>query len=766
LPCEIVAQFGVSTGGNTAGQTGLVDGSIVLVGAGIVTLSQATNTNGATVSVVVNEAFGVSTGGNTVGQTGATHGSFVLAGGANITLSQLTNASGATVSILGVTSTAGAAALVVRAGTQDATSGTVVFSNANAISFGMTNSSIVTASYAQSTNGVQAFGVSGGSGNTGTTLGTIALVGSGDVLLSQGTAAGSNATITVSGAGLTVMRVGGDFVSASANRIDLANANGVSFGSAAANQITASIDAGATATGNFGALAAGTQTATSGTVVLSNSNGVSFGMSGSSQITASVAAGATATGNLGALAAGSQTASSGTVVFSNLALDSTNGGVVSFGMAGSSQVTARVLGALANLRISAGTLDTTYRVSAPVGVSNSLQLLWFGNLSHSAADVDTPRLSIQAVAAAAGTQTATVGTAAFADSNGVSFGMSGSSQITASIAAGATATGNLGALAAGTQTATSGTVVFSNSNGVSFGMSGSSRITASYSQSTAPGALAAGSQTATSGTVVFSNSNGVSFGMSGSSQITASYSQSTAPGALAAGTQTATSGTVVFSNSNGVSFGLSGSTRLTASVAPVVQSYLENLRAADLINIIYTTAMNSLVVQRLAVPWANIQATQLDCNLYISNSNNAGATLSFRWGIYTMSGSTASLASSGSRSGAYNSTLAGSSYTDASFWRVWSTPVNWNVTPGEYLVAFNLASASALTAGTYSMNCGRNTQFIGEPYVAQNYSKYFDMGIVNTNGLPNSIELSAITQTGATNTSAPAFPWFKLIGTF
>src|SRR6185369_1888804 len=52
------------------------------------------------------------------------------------------------------------------------------------------------------------------------------------------------------------------------------------------------------------------------------------------------------------------------------------------------------------------------------------------------------------------------------------------------------------AAAAGTQTATSGTVVFSNSNGVTFGMSNSSVITASYTQSTSPGAIAAGTQTA------------------------------------------------------------------------------------------------------------------------------------------------------------------------------------------------------------------------------------------------------------------------------
>lgn len=173
----------------------------------------------------------------------------------------------------------------------------------------------------------------------------------------------------------------------------------------------------------------------------------------------------------------------------------------------------------------------------------------------------------------AGTQSVASGTVAFSDSNGVSFGMSGSSRITASVGAGATATGNLGAFAAGTQTATSGTIVFSDSNNVSFGMSGSTRVTASIpAGATATGnfgALSAGTQQATSGTVVLSDSNGVSFGMSGSTRITASVAAGATAtgnlGALAAGTQTGTSGTVVLSDSNGLSFGMSGSTRITGS---------------------------------------------------------------------------------------------------------------------------------------------------------------------------------------------------------
>ena len=168
-------------------------------------------------------------------------------------------------------------------------------------------------------------------------------------------------------------------------------------------------------------ISAGAARITSGEAVFSNSNGVSFGVNGQT-VTGSVDAGATATGNFGALAAGTQTATSGTVVLSN-----SNG--LSFGLSGSTRVTA---------------------------------------------SMDALRSLV------AGTRTATGSQYSLANSNGVSFGVvTNDSQITASVAAGATATGNFGALAAGTQTATSGTAILSNANGITFGMAGSATITGS-----------------------------------------------------------------------------------------------------------------------------------------------------------------------------------------------------------------------------------------------------------------------------------------------
>jgi hypothetical protein len=82
--------------------------------------------------------------GNTAGASTLSGTNIVLAGGSNITLS----ANGSTVSIIGTSGGGGGGGNVVAAGTQTAaTSGTVKFSNSNGITFGMSNSSIVTASH-------------------------------------------------------------------------------------------------------------------------------------------------------------------------------------------------------------------------------------------------------------------------------------------------------------------------------------------------------------------------------------------------------------------------------------------------------------------------------------------------------------------------------------------------------------------------------------------------------------------------------------------
>lgn len=313
------------------------------------------------------------------------------------------------------------------------------------------------------------------------------------------------------------------------------DANGVSFG-IDGQTITASVNAGA---GGGAAISAGTQSVSTGTVVFSNSNNVTFGMSGSSRVTASASFPAETPFGV---SAGTQSVSTGTLVFSN----SNN---VSFGMSGSSRVTASIQPGVSAIADGNGsTVTSGVVVFSAVGGNVNFGL----NGSTMTAICD--------FAISAGTQSTDAGTVRFSNSNGVSFGMSGGTRITASVDA-------IKSISAGTTRITSGEAVFSNSNGVSFGVNGNT-VTASVATSLTNINVSAGTTSNNLSALVFSNSNGVTFGLNGST-VTASASPPPAAGiaSISAGTTRVTSGEIVFSNSNGVSFGINGQT-ITATVTP------------------------------------------------------------------------------------------------------------------------------------------------------------------------------------------------------
>ena len=94
---------GVSNLGNTAGSTGITGTQLVLVGSDNITLSQSTGVNGGTVSFIGGGgggfSAGASTGGNTAGDTGITGTRMVFVGTGPVSLSQATAAAGGTLSI-------------------------------------------------------------------------------------------------------------------------------------------------------------------------------------------------------------------------------------------------------------------------------------------------------------------------------------------------------------------------------------------------------------------------------------------------------------------------------------------------------------------------------------------------------------------------------------------------------------------------------------------------------------------------------------------
>lgn len=204
--------------------------------------------------------------------------------------------------------TAGDGGNGIAGGTSTAAStGTVVFSNSNGISFGL-NGLTMTASHNGLTTGMASdagsnFMQSGERGNYFYTSNNTFLT----------TAAQSNH-------------------SHGAIQFNLTNLT-ASYTSAS-NGLTVDMSAGAGGAGDGGNIiaAAGSTAASTGTIVFSNANGVSFGLNGGT-MTASVAAAGGAQTGISGVIAGSQTQTVGTMEFVN-----SNG--ITFGMSNSSQITA------------------------------------------------------------------------------------------------------------------------------------------------------------------------------------------------------------------------------------------------------------------------------------------------------------------------------------------------------------------------------------------------------------------------------------------
>lgn len=145
-------------------------------------------------------------------------------------------------------------------------------------------------------------------------------------------------------------------------------------------------------------------------------------------------------------------------------------------------------------------------------------------------------------------------------------------EIIISVPSGGGAGDGVNILAAGTQTAaTTGTVIFNDANGITFGMSNSSVITASHNGLTSQSnqALSGSNGSYTFQTATFGNLNGASFYTSNGSLV-ASYTVPSTAGLISninvsGGTTSNNLSALTFNDANGVSFGLNGSV-LTATV--------------------------------------------------------------------------------------------------------------------------------------------------------------------------------------------------------
>lgn len=270
-------------------------------------------------------SVGFSTGGNTAGDTGLVTGRLVLAGGANITLSGSTNGGSQTISIVG--GAGGGVTPVVSANNGSYSFTTLSLSNANGISFGTSAGSAITASHnALTSQSNQAFSAAGGSSAFQT-------LGFSDNANASFTNTNGSVAIASVRASLyaTSNTTQSSSITQNLNSLIFAGAGGASVGASNGSIVISAPTGG----GVNPAASASNGSFSFTTLNFSNANNVTFGTSAGSIITASVAApGAAAENNwvnlLGANTAGNTTASGSTIGYSgiNLTLSGTNGSVV------------------------------------------------------------------------------------------------------------------------------------------------------------------------------------------------------------------------------------------------------------------------------------------------------------------------------------------------------------------------------------------------------------------------------------------------------
>ena len=384
----------------------------------------------------------------------------------------------------------------ISAGTQLAPAGsTVVFSNANGVSFGLNNSSVLTASIAAGVPSPVNFSA----GTTSSDLGSVVFSNSNGVSFGLN---GSTITASVAVAGGAQTGISGIIVSNTtytSGTVSFSNANGITFGSSAGQAITASHN-GLTSQSNQAFSAAGGSSAFQ-TLSFNNANGISF------------------SNNAGAVEASVATSLTNIRVSAGLtfnllsAITFSDANRVSFGLGGS--VITASISELINF--SAGTQASDLR-SVVFSNSNGVS---FG-LSNGTITAQHNALTSQsnpAVSNSAGSFT--FQTLNFSNANNVTFGTSAGGIVTASVAA-AGAAAITQSIGMSTQTAgggTGGTTGYATGDDILYHFVPGSNITMSQSLNGASATLSIYGPAAGGGATISSYEN-MPGGMWGSSAVT------------------------------------------------------------------------------------------------------------------------------------------------------------------------------------------------------------------------------------------------------
>lgn len=566
---------GISTGGNTAGISGLQSQQIVFVGGNNITLSGSAAGGSGTVSIIAptqsNQTIGLYGSSQTYGQSSSSTydaRSLTLVGQGNIQIGQ----SGASIFISGA-SNSGASGSIYALGNTTA------------------QSSI--SGYALSSLNISAAGILSG----GWSAGTFVISAPGSTGISQSMYAVSNTTQSTSG----TQTIG---------QLSFAGAGNVSVGVSNGSIVISGAGGGG---GGGVALAASNTTFTSGTVVLSAAGGAITISSGAQSALFSVPA----TSSLSATGNASISVNASTIsIGANAAAISIGGNSTSAG-AGYSNVSSGTLVLAGGNNITLSQNGASVTISAGAGGGNVASV---GVSTGGGTSGNTGTYSGQVVFAGGNNITLSV-----------SSGAAGAQTITISGANLGGAQTGISSIVVSNTTYTSGAVSFSNANGISFGSSAGQAITASYTVPSQASLFALGNTTQNSSSVLpfnalsfdglgeisvgFSNGSiqlsappssiGVSTGggtsgntgiysgqviFAGGNNITLSVSSAaggaqtiTISGANAGGAQTGisslivsnttyTSGAVSFSNANGATFGSSAGQAITLSYTVPTQA--------------------------------------------------------------------------------------------------------------------------------------------------------------------------------------------------
>jgi hypothetical protein len=730
---------GISTGGNTAGITGVQSQQLVLVGGNNVTLSGSAAGGSGTVSINVpsqtNQTVGIYAQSQTFGQSSSSTydaRSLSLVGQGNIQIGQ----SGASIFISGA-SNSGASGDIFAAGNTTGQSSSSAYplnsfniSFAGIVSGGWSSNSLIVSAPASTGISQSMFAASNTTlGTSGTqSIGSLVLAGAGNVSVGV-----SNGSYVISGAG------GG-------------GGGGVNFGVS-----TAGNTAGATGTVSTGNVVL----VGSGPISLSQATGAA-GSAATITINAPATSSISGTGQVSVAVAGN-TISLGVPIQTIFATGNTTQGSSGTQTAGSFLVNA-----LGN--ISAGYSNGSLVLSgAGGGAGLSLGVSNIGNTSG-----NTATYSGQVVFAGGNNITLSV-----------SSGAAGAQTITISGANAGGAQTGISGLAVSNTTYTSGTVTFQNANGISFGSSGANGISASYTQSGQ--AFSAGGGSSTFSTLSFTNSNGVSFtNTNGSIAGIVATTQAIFFQGNTTGQSSSSSiadQTVSYSLGGALSGGLSGGSVLLS--APATSS----ISGTGLVSVVVNASTISIgaAIPQLSFfqPLGPVQSTTVTQNglgsvqvypaiapfpftasradIMISASaavlavSTMAQTISAFVGLYSLNASTLTLLSSGSQSYAMTNSSNASNASITGIRRL-SVPINVNYTGGFDLFIGQMSNTTfANTNGISFSNVvvplgpGQQLQGLIGQVPANSMQFVPGQGLWSTTsaGMPSSMALSAISGAGS-----------------